>query len=41
MDRKLRGMRKLVSVLVILCMLTSLAAVTGPVLQQRKIIVSN
>lgn len=31
MDRKLRGMRKLVSVLVILCMLTSLAAVTGPV----------
>jgi hypothetical protein len=31
-DRKLRGMRKLVSVLVILCMLTSLAAVTGPVL---------
>ncbi|MGI6733847.1 MAG: S-layer homology domain-containing protein [Anaerovoracaceae bacterium] len=32
MDRKLRGMRKLVSVLVILCMLTSLAAVTGPVL---------
>jgi hypothetical protein len=29
-DRKLRGMRKLVSVLVILCMLTSLAAVTGP-----------
>ena len=31
MDRKLRVMRKLVSVLVILCMLTSLAAVTGPV----------
>ena len=31
MDRKLRGMRKLVSVLVILCMLTSLVIVTGPV----------